>query len=106
MVLGIYRAGHVAFPISPRNSSAAVADLVRKTKSAHVLVSQDTHITSVIHGAFAELDGVSKHNMPQFEDLYPTGASHDEGKIDDILDAPAYDVDPDSPALILHSSGT
>ncbi|KAM5543804.1 hypothetical protein V8D89_002421 [Ganoderma adspersum] len=104
ILLGIYRAGHVAFPISPRNSPAAVADLVRKTKSAHVLVSQDTHITTVIQEAFAELDGVSQHTMPQFEDLYPAGASHDEGKIDDILDAPVYD--PDSPALILHSSGS
>nr|VWP02520.1 Alcohol oxidase [Ganoderma boninense] len=105
VVLGIYRAGHVAFPISPRNSPAAVADLLRNTKTAHVLVSQDAHITALTKEALVEFDCVSQHPMPSFEELYPAGASsHDEGEVVDELETPAYD--PESPALILHSSGS
>ena len=105
VILGIYRTGHVAFPISPRNSPAAVADLLRKTKTAHIMVSQDAHIVAVVRDALAELDyTVSQHPMPRFEDLYPAGALHDTEEVDDdALEGPAYDAE--SPALILHSSG-
>ncbi|KAM5543840.1 hypothetical protein V8D89_002457 [Ganoderma adspersum] len=104
ILLGILRAGHVAFPISPRNSPAAVADLLQKTRCVHILLSQDVHITGLARDALGEVDGVSQYAMPQFESLYPAGPSQKDSEVEDALEAPTYDLE--SPAIILHSSGS
>ncbi|KAI1792211.1 acetyl-CoA synthetase-like protein [Ganoderma leucocontextum] len=104
VLLGILRAGHVAFPVSPRNSAPAVADLLRKTKCTHILLSQEAHISGVVQDALTELDGVSQHGMPRFEYLYSVEASQKDCAAGENLETPTYD--PDSPALILHSSGS
>ena len=98
--MGILCAGHVVFPISPRNSPAAVEDLLRKTKCAHIFLSQDAHVTGVVRDALADLGGVSQHTMPQFRDLYPAQDAHE---VADALETPTYG--PESLAIILHSSG-
>ena len=42
--------------------------------------------------------------MPQFEDLYPVGASQEDREVEDATETATYDLE--SPAIILHSSGT
>ncbi|TBU38867.1 acetyl-CoA synthetase-like protein [Dichomitus squalens] len=104
VILGILRAGHVAFPISPRNSAAAVADLLSKTKCTQLLASRDPHMSDLVKDALAGLGGVKQHAMPQYEDLFPSGVAESDDDARDFLVMPKYDLD--SPAMILHSSGS
>ncbi|RPD58224.1 acetyl-CoA synthetase-like protein [Lentinus tigrinus ALCF2SS1-7] len=98
--VGILRAGHVLFPISVRNSSAAVAELLRRTGCKHVLVSADEHMSAVARCAVEELKGVSLHPIQTFEGIFPEGEAADDGEDDLRVE---YNVD--DVAMILHSSG-
>lgn len=102
-ILGILRAGHVAFPISPRNSAAAVANLLSKTKCNQIFVSQDPHMSSLVDQAIAGLDHVTQHAMPLFEDLFLPRETEDHSRVHSAPEMPQYDLE--GPALILHSSG-
>ena len=103
VLLGILRAGHIAFLVSPRNSAAAVADLLNKTNCTHVLASQDPHMSRLVEEALAAIDGVIQHAMPEFEHLFSPEGTTMEDAFHDVLEMPEFDLD--SPALILHSSG-
>ena len=69
------RAGYPVFPISPRNVPAAVADMLRKTGCRHILLSPDAPIQELARAALEEVEGVSLHEIPTFEQLFPTDAS-------------------------------
>ena len=99
--LGILRAGHTMFLVSPRNVPAAVVDMLRKTNCRHLLVSQDAPIQTLVHEAKKDLEQLLLHRMPVFEDLYPGSAQMDEGEPDDL----PKEYDMNSIAMILHSSG-
>ncbi|KAM5543844.1 hypothetical protein V8D89_002461, partial [Ganoderma adspersum] len=99
---GIIQAGHLAFHISTRNGSAAVADLLRRTDCKHILVSQDDHITGVVREALRDVEGIEVHQLKTFDELFTTGA--DEGGLDRGTDAMLPNMF-DS-AILLHSSGS
>ncbi|EJF55750.1 acetyl-CoA synthetase-like protein [Dichomitus squalens LYAD-421 SS1] len=99
--LGIMRAGYPVFPISPRNVPAAVADMLRKTECRHILISSDAPIQELARAASEEIDGVCLHEMPVFEQLFPTDAFEEELHADDL---PAS-FDMKGVCVILHSSG-
>ncbi|PBK87975.1 NRPS-like enzyme [Armillaria gallica] len=93
VVAGIIRTGYSAFPISTRNSPAAIAHLLESTGCKNLLVSADPSIQEVIRMQ----DGINTIPMPTFEDLYLKNDSE-----------PLPHVRPDweQPALIMHSSGS
>ncbi|VDC04878.1 unnamed protein product [Peniophora sp. CBMAI 1063] len=102
-MLGIQRTGAVPFPISTRNSAIAIAHLIRSTGVHQMFTSKDAAMTAL--GSSAK-DILSADNyrlelldMPQFGILY-----------DDASPSPtSYSIaplSPETPALILHSSGT
>ncbi len=93
VVAGIIRTGYSAFPISTRNSPAAIAHLLESTGCKNLLVSADPAIQEVIRMQ----DGINTIPMPTFEDLYLKNDSE-----------PLPHVRPDweQPALIMHSSGS
>ena len=102
--MGIQRAGFTAFPISPRNSPVAIAHLLTKTRTTHVLVGveqalQDLVETSLKMITDPEFACPTTSQLPLFEDLYVTPASH--------AFEPLPPVKPtmDSVACIMHSSG-
>ncbi len=99
--MGILRAGHTTFLISPRNVPAAVVDMLRKTDCRHVLASQDEPTQTLLHTAQKDLESLTLYRMPVFEDLYPQNAPLDEGEPDDL----PKEYDMESVAMILHSSG-
>ncbi|KAH8116797.1 hypothetical protein DFH11DRAFT_1687657 [Phellopilus nigrolimitatus] len=104
-VAGIVRAGFTVFAISPRNSPAAVAHLLRKTKTAHVLVGSEQALQSLAKASFKLLDdaGDAKpgaSDMPNFKDVF---LPIDET---DFKPFPHVKPDLDSNAFILHSSGS
>ncbi|KAI0808043.1 acetyl-CoA synthetase-like protein [Fomes fomentarius] len=100
--VGILRAGHIKFPISVRNGSAAVAELMRRTNCRHILVSEDEHMRGLAEEVTQELNGVVLHPMPTDEELL---SEIDTGTLNDD-DGSGVEYNPDDVAMILHSSGS
>ncbi|KZT28667.1 acetyl-CoA synthetase-like protein [Neolentinus lepideus HHB14362 ss-1] len=104
VTMGIVRAGFAAFPISPRNSPAAVAHLLAKIKVSHVLVGAENALQELIKHALEMVPENSSHmqmnmsSMPTFEELYIDD--------DDFKPLSFERPDMDDPAIILHSSGS
>ncbi|SJL14874.1 uncharacterized protein ARMOST_18349 [Armillaria ostoyae] len=105
VITGLMRLGFTPFPISPRNSAAAVAHLLKSTNSRHLVVGQDVSLQkladTVCHQFWeADVDNkITTIPMPRFSDLFSTKPGSYE---------PLPPVRPDwsQTALIMHSSGT
>lgn len=99
------RLGFIPFPISPRNSAAAVAHLLKSTNCRHLVLGQDVSLQKVadtVCHQFWEADVDNKITtipMPHFSDFFSTKPGSYE---------PLPPVHPDwsQTALIMHSSGT
>ena len=118
MIHATIRAGYRAFPISPRNSPAAIVHLLNKTGSHLVLVSDDAPMQALAAATREALEGAEEllamdqnerkqHEVkwlatPSFHDFYPV-----EG-VDPNFESlpPMARPELSSPALILHSSGS
>ncbi|TFY52824.1 hypothetical protein EVJ58_g9797 [Rhodofomes roseus] len=107
MILGIMRANYAAFPISTRNSPAAVAHLIEKTRATHILVGREQAMHNLVmqslevlkaQNVAARVPGLSP--MPIFDELYMS--SEDLS----VKEVPYEQRGPDTLALILHSSGS
>ncbi|KAF8580393.1 acetyl-CoA synthetase-like protein [Ramaria rubella] len=104
LALGIVRAGGSAFLISTRNSGSAVVELLKQTDTQTLYVSVDEPIQKLASATLAtpELRDVSVHIAPIFEDLF--FEQRDTKYTCSVPDYPGGAMD--SPAIILHSSGT
>ncbi|KAK0196977.1 hypothetical protein F5146DRAFT_1153799, partial [Armillaria mellea] len=109
-MMSLLRANYVFFPISPRNSPVAVAHLLHKVDVQHVLVGRDASMQDLANAALEILKSQYSSDMspeqspiPVVEDYFQ---SQWEKNIDAELELPLLPIDPDSPALYLHSSGT
>lgn len=101
---GIFRTGFTALPISPRNSPAAVAHLLRKANVAHVLVGPENALQGLIASSLALLDGEedlkpSISVIPAFDQVYRPDSEPFEP-----LDPGKFKLE--NAAVILHSSGS
>lgn len=93
--------GNTPFPISQRNSPAAVAHLLRETKAIALYVSHDPGMQTLAHLALKEVEAemnVILLTMPTFHELY--NPPHEAPP----LSLPHHDLD--TTGLIMHSSGT
>ena len=94
-------AGLTAFPISVRNSPAAVAHLVREKGVHGLIVSSDAAMQELAHQAKTQLakEGyeLALAQMPQFSDFF-----NDDKPPDHVQMAT---IRPDGTGLIIHSSG-
>ncbi|KAJ8508691.1 hypothetical protein ONZ45_g9065 [Pleurotus djamor] len=106
LMLAIMYLGCTPFPISTRNSASGVAHLLQSTGTNHVFVSSDTAMQRLAHQAAEILkesceraQQVSILRMPIFTEIYA------QSEKTSISMAPKR-MDLDSPALILHSSGS
>ncbi|KAH7929530.1 acetyl-CoA synthetase-like protein [Leucogyrophana mollusca] len=108
-MMSIIRANYVVFPISPRNSAAAVAHLLDKVGVDHVLVGREQVMQDLVNDALDVLrDQYPSAPTPNlspmfiFEDLFlPTEDGH---AMSETL--PFKYKGPNSPLIILHSSGS
>jgi len=105
MTMAVMRAGYIVFPISPRNSSAAVAHLIRKVNVRCVLVGLDNATISLGQEAVTVLETQHPNNskpgfvpIPRFEDLFLDTQ-------EDPDDIPFEKPKPDDVTMYLHSSG-
>ena len=98
MLMSIVRAGYTVFPISPRNSAAAVAHLIDKVDVKCVFVGRDVVTTDLAQEAMKSWD--KQHPkatnpllspMPIFEDLFreseddPDDIPYEKPKENDII---------------------
>ena len=96
------------FLVSTRNAPSAVADMVKRTKATHLVVSPDVPMSEMADEAIELLaaDGVEirRLGMPSFGDLFPEVP--DKGSLyEKEVELPTgYNVKAFS--LIMHSSGT
>lgn len=104
MLIGVQRAGFVSFPISPRNSPAAVAHLLTKTSSEYLIVGSEQNLQELAAAAFhlmqeANTSLPDRMQMPVFEELYV----HNFDAAFEPL--PPLNADLDEPTVMMHSSG-
>ena len=96
------RAGYTCFAISPRNSPEAVAHLLTASETALLLVSSEFSMVALGESALKMMRGKvpPMHHMPVFEDLFTSAMDPA------FVTYPEVKYDPESIALILHSSGS
>ncbi|EKM51191.1 uncharacterized protein PHACADRAFT_263199 [Phanerochaete carnosa HHB-10118-sp] len=102
MLIGVQRAGFVAFPVSPRNSPAAVAHLLTKTGSEYLLVGPEPalqELAATALGIMRESNTALPHKaqMLVFEDLYNNAP---------VEFLPPVHADFDDLTIMMHSSGS
>ncbi|KAG7092005.1 putative NRPS-like protein biosynthetic cluster [Marasmius oreades] len=109
--MSVLRVNFVAFPISPRNSAAAVAHLLGTVGVDHVLVGREVAMQDLMTGALQQLKSLFPSQEPPtfspvfiFEDLYvPCNEDAHTLQLDEL---PLTSVDLDDTVYYLHSSGS
>ncbi|KLO14348.1 acetyl-CoA synthetase-like protein [Schizopora paradoxa] len=101
-IMGIVRAGHTAFPISTRNSPAAIAHLLKKTGTSHLLVGREPVFQSLATKTLELLQSTKPRlsQMPAFEDIYACSIETS------FTPLPLRRPNMEEPAIILQSSGS
>jgi len=100
-IVGIARAGHIVFPISPRNSAAAVAHLIRGANISHILVGAEKILEQLANESLELLQSVEKpslHPMPTFDDIFRCK--------EEFVPLSLRRPNIHDPGVILHSSGS
>ena len=111
-IIGVMRSGFTVFPISPRNSAAAIAHLLSKTSAIHIIVGKEQKFTELVDEALGSLQSnggekatgsqasrISVSEMHSYEDYFTAKELPLEDQIPLSLKAEADDV-----GIILHSS--
>ncbi|TFK37245.1 hypothetical protein BDQ12DRAFT_214647 [Crucibulum laeve] len=105
LIIGIILAGYVPFPISKRNSVAAIVRLLASTGARYLYVSDDEGTYDLVTGAIHLLASGGSQEIalipvPTFEDL--------SSDVEDGLPSlpPLLEIARDAPCAILHSSGS
>ncbi|KAJ8094466.1 hypothetical protein PM082_010900 [Marasmius tenuissimus] len=71
MLMCILRADYIAFPISPRNSAAAVAHLLGSVGVDHVLVGHETAMQDLIRESLTKFkEGFPAHPAPTYSPIF------------------------------------
>ncbi|PBK68197.1 NRPS-like enzyme [Armillaria solidipes] len=105
VVASLMRLGFIPFPISTRNSVAAIVHLIKSTGARHLIVSQDESLQNtadMVCRQFWDADVNNKITiipMPHFGDLF-------SGKSGSYEPLPPVRPDLSQTALIIHSSGS
>ncbi|KAF5370381.1 hypothetical protein D9758_006891 [Tetrapyrgos nigripes] len=106
-LLGVIRAGFVAFPISTRNSPESVDHLLKVSGARHLYVSADPAMQTLASKALSRstTTGIKTHPTFTFEDLYDASSREVRAKNTELLpDLVIRNME--EPCVILHSSGT
>ncbi|KAG6878934.1 putative NRPS-like protein biosynthetic cluster [Termitomyces sp. T32_za158] len=108
VVVGLMTAGLVPFPISPRNTPAAIVHLLLKT-SCHRLITTSATLSSLLDGVKTELAAdfdLSIEEIPMLYQIYPRLGNE---TVDDPFERyppPLMRPHMSDVALYLHSSGS
>ncbi|KAF8555340.1 putative nonribosomal peptide synthetase [Imleria badia] len=107
VVAGLSVAGWVPFPVSPRNSAAAVINMMKKTNCSRIVTVDHAH-KALIDGIRHEIQGaeLTVYELPGFRCAFPKLGQ--EVAADSFIPYPPSPKRPDldSPAIYIHSSGS
>ncbi|KAJ7625734.1 putative aminoadipate reductase [Roridomyces roridus] len=111
LVAGCVKAGIVPFPISNRNSSAAVLHLLNTTKSHRLLITKASlgPLTDAISADLADLSvpyDLSVEEIPLLGQIYPHLGDESPSDVFIPYPSPATRTPLDTVAMYLHSSGS
>lgn len=105
MIMSIMRAGYIAFPISPRNSPAAVAHLMSKVGVKHAFIGREQTMIdlgnkalTILRVQYLTIPEPELFPIPLFEDLFVDSSI-------DTDDIPYEKRGLDDIVVYLHSSG-
>ncbi|SJL14870.1 uncharacterized protein ARMOST_18345 [Armillaria ostoyae] len=105
VLASLMRLGFIPFPISTRNSVAAIVHLIKSTGTRHLIVSQDESLQNTADMVCRQFwdadvnDKITIIPMPHFGDLF-------SGKSGSYEPLPPVRPDLSQTALIIHSSGS
>ena len=101
--MGIMKTGNIIFPISTRNSPAAVVHLLEKTGANYLLVGREESHQTLAAASLELLKSKKPKTFPMFtfKDIY-NDDSMDEDEVVFHRERPAME----DTAIILHSSGS
>ncbi|KAF7798276.1 hypothetical protein EIP86_009494 [Pleurotus ostreatoroseus] len=111
LLAGMSRAGLVSFPMSPRNSAAAIVNMLEKT-SCHRLITQPSlsAVISEVKATLAEKGyALQVDALPDFQDVFPTirhGVMYHDAVHVDPYPERKEPLGTDVPVTYLHSSGS
>ncbi|KIK65759.1 hypothetical protein GYMLUDRAFT_194612 [Collybiopsis luxurians FD-317 M1] len=110
LITGIIKAGLVPFPISPRNSPAALLHLIRKTSTRRLLTTQAT-LRGILDGLRAEIEmtdpsyALSIEEVPSLQEAFPRlGKETAQDPFSPF--APSFSPKDSDKGIYLHSSGS
>ncbi|KIJ09827.1 hypothetical protein PAXINDRAFT_17112 [Paxillus involutus ATCC 200175] len=105
---GMSIAGLVPFLVSPRNSAAAVADMMEKTDCSRIITLHHAHhlLVGGIHEELAGREPIIIDELPTLAYAFPKLGYEAESDPHDPYPAAASRPDLDRPAMYLHSSGS
>ncbi|KAF8889040.1 acetyl-CoA synthetase-like protein [Infundibulicybe gibba] len=98
-LVGVLRAEIPIFPISPRNSPAAIAGLISVTRPTVLLISVEESIQELVRASLLETEEKPLvHQMPRYEELYLENPT--------FTPLPPRRRDLDAIMLLMHTSGS
>lgn len=95
--------GHIAFPMSPRNSPIVTAHLLEKVEVAHVFVSGDPMMQTLVKGANALLVGKGLRAVKMLPMINAMGLA--TNAFGEALETGINEIADTDVTVILHSSG-
>ncbi|KAG6909219.1 putative NRPS-like protein biosynthetic cluster [Tephrocybe rancida] len=111
IVVGCIIAGLVPFPISPRNSPAAVVNLLEKT-SCHRIITTNVTLKALIDGIRSQISGTPLLDLLQVEEApslataYPNLGHETPEHSFERFPSPSQPLSRDDLCIYLHSSGS
>jgi len=109
--MAVMRAGYIGFPISTRNSPAAIAHLIGKTGTKFILTTPDAPTQALAEASIAALAEAARDgsgafkpfvvDLPRFEELYPAVEPEHFDFLPDMVTPPI-----DTQCMVIHSSGS
>ncbi|KIK64221.1 hypothetical protein GYMLUDRAFT_40511 [Collybiopsis luxurians FD-317 M1] len=114
LIVGIIKAGFVPFPISPRNSPAALLHLIRKT-SVHRLITTQATLQNLVDGLKAEIQAsdpeyvLTIEEAPSVREVFPVlGRERKEDPFDPFISnwESGESLKDSDKGIYLHSSGS
>jgi acyl-CoA synthetase (AMP-forming)/AMP-acid ligase II len=98
-----------AFPMSPRNSSAAICHMLKKV-SSHRLIVTSSSLGSLLDNVKKELAdsdyAIDFQELPAFPDIYPYFTRETASDSFEPIKLPSRDAFVDEAILYIHSSGS
>ncbi|KAJ7077650.1 hypothetical protein B0H15DRAFT_789481 [Mycena belliarum] len=111
LIVGLITANLIPFPISPRNTPAAVVNLLQKS-GCHRMIATCTTLLLLVAGIRKELAQVAPdfdlaiQEVPSFLEVYPNLAAEDSDSASEVYPARPLPLSPEDVCIYLHTSGS